>query len=83
MLKMAWDRRDEYVFHAPPLAESVARAKALGLANPGAPVLLIDHCDNCGSGGAQDVMDVVAEILSRSSTTSPSRRSAIPPRWRR
>ena len=31
--------------------------------NPGAPVLLIDHCDNCGSGGAQDVMAVVAEIL--------------------
>ena len=41
----------------------MARAKALGLANPGAPVLLIDHCDNCGSGGAQDVMAVVAEIL--------------------
>ena len=35
------------------------------LANPGAPVLLIDHCDNCGSGGAQDVMDVVAEILNQ------------------
>ena len=34
-------------------------------ANPGAPVLLIDHCDNCGSGGAQDVMDVVAEILNQ------------------
>lgn len=63
MLDIAWERRAEYVFHAPPLAESVARAKALGLANPGAPVLLIDHCDNCGSGGAQDVMAVVAEIL--------------------
>jgi microcystin degradation protein MlrC len=63
MLKTAWDRRDEYVFRAPPLAESVAHAKALGLANPGAPVLLIDHCDNCGSGGAQDVMAVVAEVL--------------------
>jgi microcystin degradation protein MlrC len=63
MLKMAWDRRDEYVFHPVPLADSVARAKALGQGNPGAPVLLIDHCDNCGSGGAQDVMDVVAEVL--------------------
>ena len=63
MLKMAWDRRDEYIFHPVPLADSVARAKALGLGNPGAPVLLIDHCDNCGSGGAQDVMDVVAEVL--------------------
>ena len=61
--RSAWERRAEYVFRAPPLAESVARAKALGLGNPGAPVLLIDHCDNCGSGGAQDVMTVVAEIL--------------------
>ena len=65
MLAMAWERREEYVFRAPPLAESVARAKALGLANPGAPVLLIDHCDNCGSGGAQDVMTVVAEVLAQ------------------
>ena len=63
MLHMAWERRHEYAFHAPPLAESVAHARRLGLANPGAPVLLIDHCDNCGSGGAQDVMAVVAEIL--------------------
>jgi microcystin degradation protein MlrC len=60
---MAWERRGEYVFHAPPLRESVATAKAFGLSNPGAPVLLIDHCDNCGSGGAQDVMTVVAEIV--------------------
>lgn len=63
MLGVAWERRHEYAFHAPPLAESVAHAKALGLAAPGAPVLLIDHCDNCGSGGAQDVMNVVDEIL--------------------
>jgi microcystin degradation protein MlrC len=63
MVNMAWERRAEYAFHAPPLRESVAIAKAFGLASPGAPVLLIDHCDNCGSGGAQDVMSVVAEIL--------------------
>ena len=63
MLDEAWARREEYVFRAPPLAESVTTAKALGLGNPGGPVLLIDHCDNCGSGGAQDVMAVVAEIL--------------------
>jgi microcystin degradation protein MlrC len=63
MLAIAWERRDGFRFTAPPLAESVARAKALGAANPGAPVLLIDHCDNAGSGGAQDVMKVVAEVL--------------------
>src|SRR6185436_3805383 len=39
MLDIAWKRRAEYVFHAPPLAESVARAKVLGRGNPGAPVL--------------------------------------------
>jgi microcystin degradation protein MlrC len=63
MLAIAWERRAEYAFIAPPLAESVAVARRLGEAAPGGPVLLIDHCDNCGSGGAQDVMAVVAEIL--------------------
>ncbi len=63
MLKIAWERRREYVYEPAPLAESVARAKRLGAQNPAGPVLLIDHCDNCGSGGAQDVMTVVAEIL--------------------
>ena len=63
MLAIASKRRAEYAFVAPPLAESVARAKQLGMATSTGPVLLIDHCDNCGSGGAQDVMMVVAEIL--------------------
>ena len=63
MLAIAWERRAEYAFSASPLAESVATARRLGEAAPGGPVLLIDHCDNCGSGGAQDVMAVVAEIL--------------------
>ena len=63
MLAIAWERRAEYVFHAQPLAASVARARALGAGTPSGPILLIDHCDNCGSGGAQDVMLVVEEIL--------------------
>jgi microcystin degradation protein MlrC len=63
MLAMAWERRREYAFVAPPLAESIARARELVAAGTSGPVLLIDHCDNCGSGGAQDVMTVVAEIL--------------------
>src|SRR5438552_13404289 len=63
MLDIAWQRRAEYAFVAAPLAESVAAAKRLGNAPQDGPVLLIDHCDNCGSGGAQDVMAVVAEIL--------------------
>ena len=63
MLAIAWERRAEYVFHAEPLAQSVARARALGAGAQSGPILLIDHCDNCGSGGAQDVMLVVEEIL--------------------
>ena len=63
MLAIAWERRAEYVFHAEPLAQSVARARELGSGGRQGPVLLIDHCDNCGSGGAQDVMAVVEEVL--------------------
>jgi microcystin degradation protein MlrC len=63
MADIAWQRRAEFVLHAPPLAESVAHAKRLGQSSQSGPILLIDHCDNCGSGGAQDVMTVVAEIL--------------------
>lgn len=63
MLAIAWERRAEYVFHPQPLEQSVARAHALGASRQNGPILLIDHCDNCGSGGAQDVMLVVEEIL--------------------
>ena len=63
MLKIAWDRRDEYVYRPRPLSESIAAAARIGNARPGGPVLLIDHCDNCGSGGTQDVMTVVEAIL--------------------
>ena len=63
MAGIAWARRAEYVLHPPPLAQSVAYARRLGEGAQTGPVLLIDHCDNCGSGGAQDVMRVVAEAL--------------------
>jgi microcystin degradation protein MlrC len=63
MLKIAWDRREAYVYRPRPLAESIAEAARIGNTRPAGPVLLIDHCDNCGSGGAQDVMTVVAAIL--------------------
>jgi microcystin degradation protein MlrC len=63
MLKIAWDRRDEYVYRPRPLAASIAEAARIGSDRPAGPVLLIDHCDNCGSGGAQDVMTVVEAIL--------------------
>lgn len=63
MLAIAWERRAEYAFHPEPLAQAVARARTLGASAQAGPILLIDHCDNCGSGGTQDVMLVVEEIL--------------------
>jgi|TARA_B000000460_G_scaffold248245_1_gene225277 microcystin degradation protein MlrC len=57
----AWRRREEYVYHEAPLPESIARAAAL--ADGWAPVLLLDHGDNCMSGGSCDVMDVLEELL--------------------
>jgi microcystin degradation protein MlrC len=63
MLEVAWQRRSEYVYRSRPLAESVAEAKRIADTGARGPVVLIDHCDNCGSGGAQDVMTVVEEIL--------------------
>ena len=52
-------RREEFVFHQSALADSVARAKKAG----GGLVLLLDHGDNCMSGGTCDTMDVLAECL--------------------
>jgi microcystin degradation protein MlrC len=55
----AWQRRNEFVYTAGPLNESVASAGKL----TEGPILLIDHADNCASGGTQDTMAVVAEVL--------------------
>lgn len=59
LLDEAWAAREAFVYRSEPLAEAVARAKALA----DGPVLLLDHCDNCGSGGTQDVMTVIEEVL--------------------
>jgi microcystin degradation protein MlrC len=59
LLAAAWDRRKDLLYRAEPLEESVARAKAL----EDGPIVLLDHADNCASGGTQDVMTVVAEVM--------------------
>lgn len=59
LLRQAWQQRAGFVYRSEPLAESVARAKSLDQG----PVLLIDHADNCASGGTQDTMAVVAEVM--------------------
>lgn len=60
--RQIWDARDEFFYRSAPLAESVAEGAALGREG-GKPVLLLDHGDNCMSGGTCDTMDVFEEAL--------------------
>jgi microcystin degradation protein MlrC len=62
LLETAWDQRGDFLYHHEPLAEAVGRAKAASRGARG-PVLLLDHADNVGSGGTQDVMTVIAEVI--------------------
>ena len=57
--RVAWEQRDDLVWHDSDLGAAIAAAKAA----TDFPVLLIDHADNCASGGTQDVMTVLREAL--------------------
>jgi microcystin degradation protein MlrC len=59
LLDAAWERRKDFVYRGEPLAEAVARARQL----EDGPIVLLDHADNCASGGTQDVMTVIAVVL--------------------
>src|SRR5215470_12669879 len=59
LLGMAWDRRADFLYRGAPLASQVAHAKTLGEG----PIVLVDHGDNTASGGTQDVMSVIAEVM--------------------
>ncbi|ACA15317.1 MlrC domain protein [Methylobacterium sp. 4-46] len=58
-----WARRAEFVYEEAPLADSIAKAQAAADGRGTGPVLLLDHGDNCMSGGTCDVMDVLAACL--------------------
>ena len=59
LLDLAWQRREEFVFHPDPLETSIAHAKTLA----GGPIVIADHGDNSGAGGPCDDMSVIAEML--------------------
>ncbi len=54
-----WAHRDDHLYNHEPLADAVARAKDI----EDGPVILLDHADNTGSGGNQDVMTVIGEVI--------------------
>ncbi len=64
LLDRAWVEREAFVYSIEPLQRSVARARAMPPAEPGeGPIVLLDHYDNCASGGTMDTIIVLAEIL--------------------
>jgi microcystin degradation protein MlrC len=64
LLDRAWVEREAFVYKIEPLQQSVARAKAMPPSQPGdGPIVLLDHYDNCASGGTMDATAVLAEIL--------------------
>ena len=59
LLDMAWNAREKFVYRIEPLEKSLLRAKEMREA----PVMLLDHYDNCASGGTMDTMAVLGAIL--------------------
>jgi len=59
-----WSDRAQFVYDSEPLADSLARAQTLAV-DAKRPVLLVDHSDNCMSGGTCDTMDVLQTALSQ------------------
>jgi microcystin degradation protein MlrC len=64
LLEQAWKDREDFVYRIEPLPQSLARAKALPPPAVGeGPIVLLDHYDNCASGGTMDTTVVLAAIL--------------------
>lgn len=62
-----WSRRSEFIFKQVPLAQSIDAAKKAASTSAGAaarkPIILLDHGDNCMSGGTCDTVDVLRASL--------------------
>jgi microcystin degradation protein MlrC len=61
LLDRAWVEREAFVYKLEALQQSVARANAMPRGE--GPIVLLDHYDNCASGGTMDTTAVLAEIL--------------------
>jgi len=59
-----WAAREGFVYHSEPLADSLDRARALAEGSD-RPILLLDHGDNCNSGGTCDTTAVLEAALAR------------------
>ncbi|TAK45533.1 MAG: M81 family peptidase [Betaproteobacteria bacterium] len=59
LLDMAWQERRKFVYALEPLGVSLRRAAEIAAR----PVVLLDHYDNCASGGTMDTMTVLGAML--------------------
>lgn len=59
LLAALWGARAELAYRHVPIRQQIATARGLNAA----PIVLLDHADNVGSGGTSDVMGVIAEVL--------------------
>lgn len=64
LLDAAWAARSDFIYRLEPLDDSLARARQLSASAPGSgPIVLLDHYDNCASGGTMDTMTVLERII--------------------
>jgi microcystin degradation protein MlrC len=64
LLDRAWSDREAFVYKLEALDDSLARAKSIEPPKSGeGPIVLLDHYDNCASGGTMDTTAVLAAIL--------------------
>ena len=56
---MAWADREAFVYKLEPLENSLARAKLDRKRRGSGPIVLLDHYDNCASGGTMDTTAVL------------------------
>ena len=66
LLDRAWVEREAFVYKIEPLEGRIARAKAMPAPAAGeGPIVLLDHYDNCASGGTMDTTAVLGAIIRR------------------
>ena len=58
--QLAWQRREDFITQFEPYTDTLKRAAKLA----GGPTILVDHGDNCASGGSTDEMSVLREMMS-------------------
>jgi len=63
ILNEGWERREEFIYPVEPIADSIGQAATLADEPGDGPVILADHGENTGSGGSQDVMAVLGEVM--------------------